>query len=265
MNTSSRWLALVLVATLSACAGMDQNASPTEPTTSTACIIAGTVLGGAAGGAGMPLGVAGGAAAGAGIGAVLCGKQPEAQPERVAMVSEAPADADGDGVPDDSDQCPGTPAGVVVDSTGCPVDADGDGVNDDRDRCLNTPAGATVDSSGCPVSAEIVLTVDRLNFAFDSAELDATAKSSLRAAVDVVRDNSAVELDLVGHTDSRGSDAYNQGLSERRARAALDYLVSLGVPEGQLRAVGRGESSPVADNSTEDGRARNRRVEIVVR
>ncbi len=265
MNISSRCLALALVATLSACAGMEQNASTTEPTTSAACIIAGTVMGGAAGGAGMALGVAGGAAAGAGIGAVLCGKAPETAPERVAMAAEAPADEDGDGVPDDSDQCPGTPAGVTVNSAGCPVDADGDGVNDDRDRCLNTPSGVTVDSSGCPVSAEVVLTVDRLNFAFDSAELDADAKSALRAAVDVVRDNSAVELDLVGHTDSRGSDAYNQALSERRAKAALDYLVSLGVPAGQLRAVGRGESSPVASNSTDDGRARNRRVELVVR
>jgi OOP family OmpA-OmpF porin len=197
---------------------------------------------------------------------VLCSldaTEPEPEPEPVAMA--AMADEDGDGVADDMDQCPGTPAGVSVDGRGCPADEDGDGVADDRDRCLNTPAGATVDESGCPISEEVVFSVDKLNFAFDSAELTPRAKSALDGAVSIIRDNSAVQLDLVGHTDSRGPAAYNQKLSERRARAAVDYLVSKGVPAGQLRAVGRGESDPVASNDTADGQASNRRVEIVVR
>jgi OOP family OmpA-OmpF porin len=120
---------------------------------------------------------------------------------------------------------------------------------------------------GVPLANEVFMTLDSysLAFAFDSAELNDEARAALDSAFTVVRDNSDVQLDLVGHTDSMGTDAYNQGLSERRAQAAVDYLVSKGIAEGQLRAVGRGEAEPVASNATEDGRARNRRVEFVVR
>jgi OOP family OmpA-OmpF porin len=257
MNILKRGAVLFATLILAACSSVEEK-SPT------ACIIGGGLLGGIAGSATFA-GAVPGAATGAGVGAVLCGLDTtEPEPEPVAM-AEAPADSDGDGVPDEQDQCPGTPAGVSVDAFGCPADADGDGVPDDRDRCLNTPSGVTVDMSGCPVAAEVVLTIDRLNFAFDSAELTPRARAALDAAVAVIRDNSGVELDLVGHTDSTGSAAYNQRLSERRAQAAVDYLVSKGVPAGQLRAVGRGESAPVASNDTNDGRAQNRRVELVVR
>lgn len=238
--------------------------SSVEEKNPTACIVGGGIIGGIAGSAAFA-GVIPGAATGAGVGAVLCSLDAsEPTPEPMEMAAAA-ADSDGDGVPDTEDQCPGTPAGVSVDAFGCPADADGDGVPDDRDRCLNTPRGVTVDSSGCPVADEVVLTIDRLNFAFDSAELTPSARAALDAAVDVIRDNSAVELDLVGYTDSTGPAAYNQRLSERRAQAAVDYLVSRGVPAGQLRAIGQGESSPVASNDTRDGRAKNRRVELVVR
>ncbi|MEE4279194.1 MAG: OmpA family protein [Halieaceae bacterium] len=258
MKTIKAGALLLVSMILSACSGMGEK----DPT---ACVITGGVLGGLAGSAAFA-GAVPGAATGAGIGAVLCSldaTEIEAEPEPVAMA--AVADEDGDGVTDDRDQCPGTPAGMSVDGRGCPVDADADGVADASDRCLNTPAGVSVDTSGCPVSEAVVFSVDNLNFAFDSADLTPRAKAALDGAVSVIRDNSAVQLDLVGHTDSRGSEAYNQRLSERRARAAVDYLVSRGVPAGQLRAVGRGESDPVASNATADGQARNRRVEIVVR
>jgi len=255
MNTFKRGAVLFVALILTACSSVEEK----NPT---ACIVGGGILGGIAGSAAFA-GAVPGAATGAGVGAVLCSldaSEPEPEP-----MAAAPADSDGDGVPDGEDQCPGTPAGVSVDAFGCPADADGDGVPDDRDRCLNTPSGVTVDTSGCPVAAEVVLTIDRLNFAFDSAELTPDARAALDAAVDVIRDNSGVELDLVGHTDSTGPTAYNQRLSERRAQAAVDYLVSRGVPAGQLRAVGQGEASPVASNDTRDGRALNRRVELVVR
>jgi len=250
--------ALLLIATLlSACAGTGEK-------NTTACIIGGGVLGGLAGSAAFA-GVAPGAATGAGIGAVLCSLDAtEVAPEPVVMAAVM-ADADGDGVADGDDQCPGTPAGVSVDPRGCPVDADGDGVRDDRDRCLNTAPGATVDAEGCPMAEDVVFSVDNLNFAYDSAELTPRAKAALDSAVSVIRANADIELDLVGHTDSRGSSAYNERLSQRRAQAALDYLVSQGVPAGALRAVGRGETDPVASNETAEGQARNRRVEIVVR
>ena len=205
-------------------------------------------------------------------------------------------DSDGDGVPDDIDQCPGTPAGVAVDAKGCPLDSDGDGVPDYRDRCPGTPAGAPVDSDGCPLDSdgdgvpdymddcpgtprgakvdargcEIIksITIDLVNdeFDFDSAMLKPDMKSALGDVARRVKASKGDErLLVVGHTDSVGSDAYNQGLSERRAKAAADYLISQGVDASSILTRGLGESDPVADNSTKSGRAKNRRVEIETR
>jgi OOP family OmpA-OmpF porin len=122
-----------------------------------------------------------------------------------------------------------------------------------------------VDEWGCPVAGEVIFSADSLNFAFDSAELSADARRALDAAAAVIRDNPGVQLDLIGHTDSTGSEVYNLGLSERRARAAVAYLVGKGVSADQLRAIGRGEAEPIASNDTDRGRASNRRVELVVR
>ena len=241
-----------LVVLMSACTSMDERDYE-------ACIVGSSAVGGLIGG-GTGNAVAG-VAVGAAAGAIICHYE---APAPVAAAA-APADSDGDGVTDDRDRCPGTPRGVEVDMNGCPLDSDGDGVADYRDRCPNTPAGVRVDDNGCPVKDEVVLTIDRLNFAFDSAELDASARAALDSAVAVIRDHREVQLDVVGHTDSSGPEEYNQRLSERRAQAAVDYLVSKGVDRSQLRAVGRGEASPVASNDTRDGRARNRRVELVVR
>ena len=223
-----------------------------------ACIVGTSALGGIAGssnGAGTVAGVA----VGAGLGALICRYDPPPPP------APEPLDSDGDGVTDDRDRCPGTPANVRVDASGCPVDSDGDGVADYLDRCPNTPRGTEVDSRGCPVKGEVVLTIDRLNFAFDSAELDDASKRALDAAIAVIRDNSEVNLGIVGHTDSTGPESYNQRLSERRAKAALDYLVSRGISADKLSASGAGEAQPVASNDTRDGRAQNRRVELVIR
>lgn len=228
------------------------------------CVIGGGVLGLAAA-AGSGPGAVGGGVLGAGAGAILCGLNAD-EPMVMAAAEEA-VDTDGDGVPDTDDRCSNTPAGSEVDSWGCALDkdTDGDGVNDDDDACPNTPAGVVVDGRGCPVPDEVVLTIDELNFAFDSAALDSASRSALDAAVAVIADNREVALDVVGHTDSSGPTAYNQKLSEKRAQAAVDYLVAKGVPAGQLRAVGAGEGDPVASNDTEAGRERNRRVELVVR
>ena len=252
------------------------------------CIVGISTLGGTAGavvsgGSGAVPGVAAGAAASA----LLC-KNPE------------PADRDGDGVSDDRDACPGTAAGAAVDSRGCALDSDGDGVPDHRDacpgsasgvsvdsrgcalpsdnldedgdgvadggdRCPGTPAGVQVDRLGCPVAEEVMLSIDRLQFAFDSAQLNADARRALDAALSVIRSHASVKLDVVGHTDATGPDDYNLRLSQRRAQAAVDYLVGRGIDREQLRAVGRGESDPIASNDSEDGRERNRRVDLVVR
>ncbi len=170
-------------------------------------------------------------------------------------------DSDGDGVTDDIDQCPGTPPGVKVDAVGCPLDTDGDGVPDFLDKCPGTPPGAPVDSDGCQIDHTIVIST--VNFAFDSAALDAGARGLLDENLPHLANNpKLLGITVNGHTDSRGSAAYNQGLSERRAQSVANYLANNGVPASKLTVVGHGESQPIASNNTSQGRAENRRVEL---
>jgi outer membrane protein len=138
-----------------------------------------------------------------------------------------------------------------------PLDSDGDGVTDDKDKCPNTPKGDKVDSIGCSCVA-----TRQVTFAFDSAELTAADKVILDEVLSNFGHLPSVTGTVVGHTDSVGSDAYNQRLSERRAQAVVAYLESKGIGAGRLRAKGMGESQPIADNGTEEGRAKNRRVEL---
>ena len=101
-------------------------------------------------------------------------------------------------------------------------------------------------------------------FPFDSASLKPQARENLSDLADSLRDNARTEILIVGHTDSTGRDAYNQTLSERRARAAADYLGGQGIARGRLRTDGRGEMEPIASNDDESGRQRNRRVEVAI-
>jgi OOP family OmpA-OmpF porin len=175
-----------------------------------------------------------------------------------------PRDSDGDGVVDGDDACPGTPRGTPVDARGCPRDEDRDGVIDPRDRCPGTPSGVSVDASGCPEVGETLIRLDNIEFALDSAELSPAARRELDRAAGLLESQSSVRVRVEGHTDSSGSEAYNQGLSERRARAVVDYLIGEGIAAGRLEARGFGESQPIADNDSEAGRARNRRVDFVI-
>ena len=169
-------------------------------------------------------------------------------------------DADGDGVTDDLDKCPDTPQGVQVDTEGCPLDTDGDGVADYLDKCPQTPQGATVDQVGCMEQ----LILNNVEFVVDSSELTMDAKASLDRVADALRGRPDVKsMSVTGHTDSTGSDGYNQKLSERRAAAVADYLRRTGVGS-RFTSSGRGESQPISDNTSEQGRARNRRVELNV-
>ena len=103
-------------------------------------------------------------------------------------------------------------------------------------------------------------------FDFDKAVLKEQGKAELRNLGEYIRGKgiTVVDIDVIGHTDSMGSEEYNQGLSERRAKSVQDYLVSKGVRASRLTAKGYGESMPVASNDTEAGRAENRRVELIV-
>ena len=170
--------------------------------------------------------------------------------------SGCPIDSDGDGVADYLDKCPGTPAGVSVDKTGCPLDSDGDGVPDHLDRCPDTPKGATVNDVGCWAFEGTVL------FGFDKYDIRSEAYPLLDEVVSILRQNPGVEVEIQGHTDGIGNAAYNQRLSENRAKAVMDYLVSHGIASYRLSAKGYGLTQPIESNDTEEGRAKNRRVEL---
>ena len=173
-----------------------------------------------------------------------------------------PPDADGDGVPDQQDRCPDTPAGVRVDADGCPLDSDGDGVPDYLDDCPDTLAGAAVDAKGCHIEvAEEVSMEVVIEFDLDSAEIRAGDYEDIRRVAEFMRTHADAKAVLEGHTDTRGSNAYNQRLSERRANAVLSRLVDVeGIAPNRLRAVGYGETRPLTEGSGEQDHQRNRRV-----
>lgn len=184
-----------------------------------------------------------------------------------------PTDSDDDGVYDGIDQCPDTPAGATVDEDGCPTDSDGDGVYDGLDRCPGTPEGREVDAEGCgefeAALAQGRLVLRDINFAFNSAELDEDSEETLEQVAVAIRNAIAnrpgITIEVQGHTDSVGSDTYNQQLSEQRAASVREYLVSVEPSvEESLTTAGYGEENPVASNDTDEGRAQNRRVEFVV-
>jgi OOP family OmpA-OmpF porin len=177
---------------------------------------------------------------------------------------EIDGDSDKDGVADSKDRCPNTPRGTKVDQYGCKTigDADGDGVLDNRDRCPNTAAGARVDVNGCEFKAEIRL--PGVSFESNSAKLTPQSLTVLNDAADTLKKHPDVKVEAQGYTDSTGDDGYNLGLSQRRAEAVRDYLISRGAAAGNITAKGYGEAKPVADNKTAAGRAQNRRVTLRV-
>jgi outer membrane protein OmpA-like peptidoglycan-associated protein len=186
-------------------------------------------------------------------------------------------DNDGDGIPDGRDRCPDQPEDVDgdTDSDGCPdLDTDGDGVPDDRDRCPGTEPDSLVDADGCPRAVPVSpdravhvaepaadFTLEGVAFASGSADLTASARAQLEeAAAWLAGEPGAVEIR--GHTDASGDAEANRALSLRRAESVRRAFIEMGLPAARLTAVGRGEDSPIADNATPEGRARNRRVEI---
>ncbi len=148
--------------------------------------------------------------------------------------------------------CSGQAAPVVA-SVG---DSDGDGVPDNLDQCPNTPKGATVNSVGCWAYQGEVL------FDFDKADLKSSAYPILDEAVTVLEKNPGLNIEIQGYTDSTGAEDYNLKLSQRRAESVMAFLVNRGIDPGRLSAKGYGSANPVASNDTAEGRAKNRRVEF---
>ncbi|MGP1485618.1 MAG: OmpA family protein [Campylobacter sp.] len=143
---------------------------------------------------------------------------------------------------------------VVVD-----LDDDKDGVLNDADKCPNTPAGVVVDETGC--EKVIILRDLGVNFAFDSYQVSSSYLEEIKKVAVFMNEHSDYRVVLEGHTDSVGNDAYNQKLSEKRANAVAKALKDLGVSASKITTVGYGETKPIADNKTKEGRAENRRVE----
>jgi len=204
-----------------------------------------------------------------------------------------PSDSDGDRVPDYADRCPKTPKGIRVDSLGCPIDLDKDRVPDYLDKCPNTPPGILVDNTGCPLDSDRDGVVDYLDkcpnthlgipvtmdgcsdefqeYIFYSSTFYKTGESILSpdayGELDKViarinlRPNS--EWRIEGHTDNHAEPEYNKVLSFKRAQAVYNYFISKGLNKNRFEVVGLGEDSPIADNSTAEGRVQNRRVVLI--
>lgn len=154
-------------------------------------------------------------------------------------------------------------------------DSDNDGVNDCDDKCPATPTGTIVGPDGCP--QQVVIDLRGVNFKFDRpnkgetdiasalAEPSADSIAILDQAVDTLQRYPQVKVNVAGYTDAVGTDAYNQSLSERRAKIVYDYLTSHGIDASRLQGpIGNGESNPIDSNDTNEGRARNRRTELQV-
>lgn len=148
---------------------------------------------------------------------------------------------------------------VVAVPTGL-TDSDGDGVIDEKDKCPDTAAGARVDGDGCPFDK--VINLKGVTFEFDKTRLRPDAQTILDWATGILKKYPDMNVEVAGHTDSKGSDSYNEKLSEGRAQAVKQYFVEHGVPSSQLTVKGYGEKDPIADNTTDAGRELNRRVEL---
>lgn len=143
-------------------------------------------------------------------------------------------------------------------------DSDRDGVPDQIDQCPGTLAGLATDNRGCAATSPQALRLEGVTFEYNSAELTQGARETLRGVAEALRGEPNLRAEIAGHTDSSGADAYNLRLSQQRADSVLVYLSSQGIDRSRLVARGYGEGQPVADNGTEAGRERNRRVEFRV-
>lgn len=126
----------------------------------------------------------------------------------------------------------------------------------------DTLPGAEVERVGEGI--KVTLPENLVNFGFDSANLTADAKANLDKLAEILKNNPDTNINIYGHTDSKGSDEYNQSLSEKRAMSVRNYLSSRGIESSRMFTSGMGETEPKASNDTDAGRAQNRRVEFAI-
>jgi outer membrane protein OmpA-like peptidoglycan-associated protein len=181
-------------------------------------------------------------------------------------------DNDLDGIPDVNDKCPNEAEDLdgYQDDDGCPdPDNDNDTVPDVKDQCPNEPGSATEEPLGCPKAALVVVTdcevkiTQQIHFEYNKDKIRPESFPILDAVVEVLIKNPDISLEVQGHTDNRGGAAYNKNLSKRRAASVMKYLVTHGITPGRLTSMGYGFDRPIVDNSTEQNRALNRRVQFI--
>ncbi|MBX9914584.1 MAG: OmpA family protein [Pseudomonadaceae bacterium] len=199
------------------------------------CSAVGAVAGGGLGAIESSAWAGGGAAIGALLGGLICYAQD--------------GDEDADGVHDRRDTCPGTPANTPVNPNGCTIKVYPD---------------AVVEEVVAAPQDEVIVLSDNVLFDFNSSTLTPAANDVLAQISNRLTDGVVKGVLIKGYTDSVGSDVYNDKLSKLRAESVAAFLVTQGVAAEKIHTEGLGESQPVADNATEEGRAKNRRVEIVV-
>ena len=182
---------------------------------------------------------------------------PNTLPNTIVDIKGCELDDDKDGVVNSKDKCPTTPEGRVVDMDGCQLDSDNDGVVDYVDECPDTPEVFKVDFVGCPLTAIL-----KVNFDTNKYNIKEEKQKEIQIFAQFLNDNLGYDAIISGHTDSIGSDEANQILSENRANAVKEALIKEGIASDRLTSVGEGEKNPIANNSTEEGRTQNRRIEV---
>lgn len=201
-----------------------------------------------------------------GLSLVFGGPLNQYRPEKVIETPKkterpvGPDDSDRDGVANQIDQCPETPGGVEVDAKGCPFDSDNDGVYDYRDECPNSAPGTVVGRDGCKPPEKVEMNLD-IKFDTGKSFIKAEYENQVQAVIDFMDTYPTVNAVIEGHTDSTGSEKLNRELSKKRATSVLEYIVKMGgIDPARVKARGFGSSRPVANNNTNAGRQRNRRV-----
>ena len=185
-----------------------------------------------------------------------------------------PPDRDGDGIIDREDACPDL-AGVRSDDptqNGCPPDTDGDGIRDDVDACPREKGKPDPDpqKNGCPTSVRVtdeeIVILEQVQFKTASAKILKVSDDLLTQVAMVLAEHPEIaRLEVQGHTDNRGGKRYNKKLSDRRAAAVVKWLVERGgVDPSRLSSQGYGMEEPIDDNSTPEGRQKNRRVQFKI-
>jgi len=201
-----------------------------------------------------------------------CPKEPEDKDSFQDADGCPDPDNDGDGILDVDDKCPVDPEDMdgFRDSDGCPdPDNDEDGLPDGKDKCPDVAENKNgyEDTDGCPdeIPAEVQRftgVIEGIYFEYDKDVIEKKSEKTLNEALSVLQRFPDLKLEIQGHTDAKGDDLYNMDLSQRRAEAVEKWFVDHGIAATRFRAAGFGETTPIATNDTDDGRAKNRRVEF---